>query len=212
MPLHWCSCKKNAPAAAHQRVTCVSGSLYVTVAEGISGSYIMLGGAGMSVEITPGQRISWGRSRSDAQVPLTVDLVADHILWRNICSAVQDRDIFPRLASTPFWLKALFAILDLVSSWKEWLLSLMLWIQLRAIVHSHNFRMYHGYLPVTWPWIAQPFGGRPPVWVKRLELQSQYFIARAVMTAAYWIGTLFLGMKGEYVEYTPSTGYRDEKR
>jgi hypothetical protein len=43
-------------------------------------------------------------------------------------------------------------------------------------------------------------------------MQSLYFIARAVMTTAYLAGTLFLGMKEEYVEYTPSRDHRDEKR
>jgi hypothetical protein len=32
------------------------------------------------------------------------------------------------------------------------------------------------------------------------------------MKAGYWAGTLLLGMKGEYVEYTPSRDHRDEKR
>jgi len=31
------------------------------------------------------------------------------------------------------------------------------------------------------------------------------------MTTAYWVGTLFLGMKGEYAEYTPTRGHENEK-
>jgi hypothetical protein len=206
MRLHWHPSENRAAAAtaACERVSCLSGFLRVYVAQGLSGSYDKLGSTGMSVKFAPRQRVAWNRLKRDAQVPLTVDLVADHALWRNICSAVLDRDIFPQLRSTPLWLKALFAILAVVPSWRNGLLSLMLWIQLQTIFQAHDFHMYHGYIPVTWPWMCQPFGGRPPVWAKRLQLQSLHFIARAVMTTAYWAGTLFLGMKGEYVEYTPS--------
>jgi hypothetical protein len=187
----------------------LSGSLRVYVAQGISGGYDKIGSAGMSVRFAPGQRVAWNRAKRDTQVPLTVDLVADHALWRNICSAVLDRDILPQLASTSSWLKALFAILAVAPSWRNALLSLMLWIQLQAIFLAHDFHVYHSYVPMTWPWITQPFGGRPPVWAKRLQMRSVYFIAKAVMTTAYWAGTLFLGMKGKYIEYTPSRDHRD---
>jgi hypothetical protein len=215
MPLHWHPSENHAiaAAAACERVSCLSGTLRVYVAQGVSGSYDKVGSTGMSVKFAPGQRVAWNRPpRPYAQLPLTVDLVADHALWRNICSAVLDRDVFPQLSSTPSWLKALFTILNVVPAWRSELLSLMLWIQLQTIFHAHDFRVYHGYVMVTWPWIARPFGSRPPVWAKRLQLQSLYFIARAVMTTAYWVGTLFLGIKGEYVEYTPSRDHGEEKR
>jgi hypothetical protein len=219
MPLHWHPCETaNTAVAACERVTCLSGSLHVYVAHGIFGNYDKVGFAGMSVKFAPGQRISWNLTKKIAkdpqEVPLTVDFVADHTLWRNYCStAILDRDIFPQLASTPLWLKALFAILALLPSWRNKLLSLMLSIQLQAIFFAHDFHVSHGYVPVTWPWISQPFSGRPSVWAKRLQLQSMLFIARAViLTAAYYAGTLFLGMRGEYLEYTPTRDHRDEKR
>jgi hypothetical protein len=167
----------------------------------------------MSVKLAPSQRVSWKRDyrkSHDTQPPLTVDLLVaadSHVLWRNICSAVLDRDIFPQLAPTPAWLRALFAILEVVRpSSRDWLLGLMLRIQLQTIFFAHRFHVYHGYVPVTWPWMYQPFGGRPPTWAKRLQLNSMYLIVRAVMTVAYWAAVLFLGMKGEYVEYTPRRG------
>ncbi|KAF2489112.1 hypothetical protein BU16DRAFT_173249 [Lophium mytilinum] len=80
-----------------------------------------------------------------------IDLVADHTIWRNICSAVLDGDIFPQLHSTPLWLKALFAILAVAPEWRNGLLGLMLWIQLQTIFYTHDFRVYHGYIPVIWP-------------------------------------------------------------
>ncbi|RYP45732.1 hypothetical protein DL768_007973 [Monosporascus sp. mg162] len=198
MPYHWHPSEIHATvppqAAACERLTCRS-----------------VGPAGMSLQFVPGQRIAWHRPKNNAKVPLIVDLVADHVLWRNICSAILDRDIFPRLASTPWWLKALFAIVAAVPPWRNKLLSVMLWIQLQSIYFAHDFHMFHGYVGVTWPWFAVPFGSRPPLWAKRLQLQSTFLIARAVMTIAYWTGTLFLGMKGEYAEYTPSDGGGVEK-
>jgi hypothetical protein len=214
MPLHWHPSENHATAtAACESVKCLSGSLCVFTAQGLSGGGYKIGSTGMSVTFAPGQRVFWSRPPSrDPRDPLTVDLVADHTLWRNICSAVLDRDIFPQLRSTPLWLKALFAVLAAVPAWRNGLLSLMLWFQLQTVFYAHDFRVYHGYIHVTWPWIAQPFGSRPPVWAQRLQLQSMYVIARVVMATAYWTGTLFLGMRGEYVEYTPRRDNGDEKR
>lgn len=220
MRLHWHPSEKNGAAATNtdiaaacRSVKSVSGPLHVYIATGLWGSYDKLGSTGMSVKFKPGQRISWNRLKQHAAVPLTVDLATDHALWRNICSVVTDRAIFPRLSSTPLWLRALFAILAVVlPTWRERLLDKMLWMQLQAIFFAHDFHMYYGYVPVTWPWIAQPFGGQPPAWATRLQVQSFYIIAKVVMTWAYWVGILFLGMKGEYVEYTPRRGYEDEKR
>jgi hypothetical protein len=189
----------------------VSGSLVVYTTIGTSGGGHTIGSKGMTVRFKPGQRVAWCRLNADSHTQLTVDLVADHILWRNICSAVLDGDMFPRLASTPWWLKALFAILVVMPLWRNALLRFMLWIQLQVIFLAHDFHVYHDYVPVIWPWILQPFGGQPPDWARQLQMQSFYVIAKAVMTTAYWTGRLFLGMKGEYVEYTPSRDLRDKK-
>ena len=136
------------PTAACESVSCLAGSLHVYIIQGISGGSDRIGSK-LSVRFAPGQRVAWDPARDAGKMPLTVDLVADHALWRNICSAVLDRDIFPRLASTPFWLKALFAILTIVPSWRTKPLSLILWIQLQTIFLAHNFHMYHGYVQVT---------------------------------------------------------------
>jgi hypothetical protein len=132
--------------------------------------------------------------------------VASHNLWRNISSAVLDRVIFPRLSSTPLWLRALFAILAIVPSWTNRLLNLMLWVQLQTIFFARDFYVYHGYVPVTWPWIAQPFDGRPPAWAKRLPVQSLYIIARTGMILADWAGTPFLGMRASMSSIHPGEG------
>ncbi|KAF2434150.1 hypothetical protein EJ08DRAFT_646604 [Tothia fuscella] len=216
MPYHWHPSETaNTTVAACQRVTCLSGYLHVYVASGISSNYDELGFEGMTVNFAPGERISWDLSETGTdhqQVPPTAELVADHTLWRNYCGAILDKDIFPQLASTPTSLKVLFAFLDFLPLWRTKLLNLMLSIQLQAIFFTHDFHVYHGYIPVTWPWISQPFGGRPPAWAKRLQLQSMVLMARTVMMTAYYTGTLFLGMKGDYPEYTPPRNRRDDKK
>lgn len=88
---------------------------------------------------------------------------------------------------------------------REALLSTVLRIQLQTILYAHDFREYHGYIPLTWPWIAQIAGGvRPPQWAQNLQTQTFYWIAGVVMATCYWLGRLVLGMKGRYPEYTVS--------
>lgn len=207
MPLHWHPSESpdsrpdTRAGPGCERLSCVDGSLHVFVAEGISSNYDKFGSKGMVVNFSPGQRVQWDRPRHAKETPLTVDLVANPVLWRNICSAVLDADKFPRLESTPWWLKALFAILR--PAWHAWLLGLTLRIQLLAIFASHDLFVYHGYIPVTWPWMYQPWGGRPPVWAKWLQLRSMFLISSVVMRSACLVGTWCMGMKGQYPEYTP---------
>lgn len=159
----------------------------------------------------PGLWVAWSRPKYKASIPLTVVLVAEHILWRNICSAILDRDVFPNLTSTPFWLKGLFALLAFVPSWKACMLNVMLWTQLQTIFYAHDFHLYHGHIPLGSLWMHQIWPSRPPRWAERSQLRTLYIISRVVMTSIYWIGRLFLGMRGEYVEYTPRGEYRREK-
>lgn len=216
MPLHWHPSETREEDSKHasksvnlgcDRVSCIEGHLHVSVAHGISGGYDKVGSAGMSVAFSPAQRIQWDRPQKAKGTPLCVDLVADEALWRNICSAILDRDLFPQLESTPWWLRSLFGIL--MPAWRDWLLNAILQVQLQAIFFSHDFNVYHGYFPATWPWVRQPWGGRPPNWARSLQIGSMYLISTSVMGLAYWTGTLLMGIKGEYPEYTPE--YVQEK-
>lgn len=211
MPLHWHPAADEAGTVGCQRVTCASGRLLVSTVAGTSGGGLRVGSRGMTVEFQPGQRVSWSAPPDRDPVALTVILMADHVLWRNICSAVLDKDIFPQLASTPFWLKGLFALLRPVPSWRNRLLDAMLWFQLHAIFAAHDFHIYHGRIPITWLWMYQPFGGDPPEWAKKFNVRSMYVISKVVMKGAYWTGRLLMGMKGEYAEYTPVRNHRGEK-
>ena len=54
------------------------------------------------------QIVMWRPSPS--HVGLVVDLESNEALHRNICSVILDNNHYPRLASTPPWVKALFAL------------------------------------------------------------------------------------------------------
>lgn len=166
---------------------------------------------GGSVAFKADQRMAFyaaeNRPKDPPDAPLVVDLEVGHAVWRNICSAIIDRDTFAQLTSTPLWLKAVFGILTIIPYLKNALLGFMLWIQLRVIFSTHGIYISHGSIPFTLPWMLQPFGGKPPSWAIQWQLYSLYFIARVVMDPAYWIGITFLGMQGEYAEYTPSGEY-----
>ena len=208
MPLHWHPSEHYSDTVSNfgcEQINWISGFIVIYVGSRNGSNYHKAGQGGMKTKISPDDQVGWGRDRSrenGAEFPLEAELVASHALWRNMCGAIRDRAIFPRLASTPWWLKVLFAILAaLAPSWRERLLDLMLWIQLQAIFVAHDTYLYHGRIPFTWPWLMT--WSRPPDWAKSWQAKSFYVIAWVVMAVIYWAGTLLLGMKGEYVEYTP---------
>ena len=79
------------------------------------------------------------------------------------------------------------------------------------IYYAHDFSLNYGRLPIMWPWVNQPFGGRPPAWVERLAWTSVHVISRVVMVSGYAVGRWLCGMKGEYPEYTISLGPDDDE-
>ncbi|KAH0535920.1 hypothetical protein FGG08_007179 [Glutinoglossum americanum] len=186
-------------------VECLEGALKVFFTSTPFGSGGKLGHARWKFSFRPGQRVAWGPSRTEEKLDtLIVSLVADEILYRNTCSAILDADRFPLLASTPLWLRAVFAVLTFLPAARQWLVAMMLWVQLRMIFFAHDYWVYHGQLNVKWWWKSQPFGHpNPPKWASELQYWSQHAISRVVMATCYWVGKLLLGMKGEYEEYTP---------
>ena len=190
-----------------RRVTVVKGRLSITC----SSQGNISGGTGLDVELTPDDRVAWKRRSGDNDL-LIVDLLADVILWRNICSATIDRDIFPNLASTPYWFKAFFTILAPISRYRVKLLDLIFYIQIQMIFYAHDFYVYHGTIQLHSLWLLPWIFRQAPPWVDRFELQISYIITRVVMATAYWVGKLFLGMKGEYSEYTPRESVSHKKK
>lgn len=154
---------------------------------------------GVSFKVTDG--VAWKSARLDTKektkLPLVVNLDAEQNLHRNICSAILDKDLFPSLASTPYWVRLLCAIPAL----RPRLIDRALWIQLQAIYWKHDFRVSHGEIPFAYPWVMWPFGSAPD-WATEAQIRSRWWISSIVMSSAYWTGRLLLGMKGEYPQYS----------
>lgn len=192
------------PSACHS-VTCLAGSLYIRMGNGIH-DWNRSGGQGLGKIFEPGMWAAWSRQRQNRppQDPLKVAFIAEHLLWRNICSATLDRDLYPSLTTTPLWIKGSFALLSFFPSWREKVLDAMLWIQLQTIFYAHDLHLYHGQIPFVklamFPWI---WPDRPPPWAERLQIRSMCVISRVVMTCTYWFGRIMLGMMGEYKDYSP---------
>lgn len=210
IPLHWHPSEQHLGTVSNfgcEQLDCLSGFIVIYLACRSGANYHKLGQGGMKTTIPPRYQLTWGRDPSRttvdaANLPLKVETVASHALWRNVCGATLDRAIFPQLASTPWWIKGLFAILAAVAPVRrERLLDLMLWVQLQSIFVAHDTYLYHGFIPFTWPWLLT--WSRPPDWAKRWQTESCYVISRVVMAVVSWAGRLLLGMKGEYVNYTP---------
>lgn len=60
-------------------------------------------------------------------VPLETDL-SQIILFRNTCSAVLDAQLYPRLASTPYWVRLLYKMLGFSSRIQRYFVTRLLWI------------------------------------------------------------------------------------
>lgn len=68
--------------------------------QGPEGSCEYLGGPGTEMRFKPGQGMHFNCSRRDKTTrahleTLIVSLDADPVLWRSVCSAILDRDLFP---------------------------------------------------------------------------------------------------------------------
>lgn len=106
---------------------------------------------GFSEDFSLDQAVAWGPLYQPGrdQLPLVVDIqVLDVTLQRNICSAIHDRDIFFQLATTPWWVKGIYAILT--KRLREQALDFILKIQLQAMYWAHDYHVFHGEVPLDW--------------------------------------------------------------
>jgi len=142
------------------------------------------------------------------QNPLTFQLLEteDELLYHNTSSAILDAALFPYLSSTPLWVRLLYWSLAWWPAARRLMTAKLLWIQLQMMYFAHDFREYHGSIGPVYLWtLTHPFmEERPPKWVFKIEWWSISMISQATHGACYWLGRLFLGMKAEYPEYTPS--------
>lgn len=160
-------------------------------------------GPGWTYRCNPNERASWASARGNAEsgnkTQLTVQVVSNNALFRNLCSAVLDSDLYARLKTTPSWIKALFGLVTRISpSIKEYLLQLMLRVQLQVMYYDHDYHINHGSINFTWPWHLLP-GNGPPDWARLLKQRSVVWVSRVVMYACFWTGRHC--WKGQYFEY-----------
>jgi hypothetical protein len=126
----------------------------------------------------------------------------DEVLFRNAISAVLDANRFPFLSTT----QVLYSLLAFSPTAQKAMNNKLLWKQLQMMYYSHGLGVRYGsiHAPFIY-WITHPFRllERPPNWVYNVEWWSIFAISKAVQRSCYWFVTLLLGMKAEYVEYTP---------
>jgi len=188
------------------RITCLQGSLHLTTATPYGGSATDSVGAGTSIVIPPRDHHAWSAGKQESDQELIVLLESeDEILYRNTSSATIDADRFPSLSSTPLWVKLLYSLLAFSPTAQRSMIARLLWIQLQIIYFAHDFCAYHGSVHAPFFWfITHPFSlERPPNWIFNIEWWSVGVISNITQRACYWFGSLFLGMKAEYPEYTP---------
>ncbi len=155
---------------------------------------------------------TWAREQNLDQELVVVLVVASEVLYRNITSAILDADLFPSLDSTPYWLRAIFALLW-GSRARRWLIAKLLYVQIQAIYYDHSYWEYHGGINALswWQW-THPFDvGEHPAWTVKVQFKSQRLFSRGVQALYHWVGRA-IGMKGDYPEYNPRlAGKKGEK-
>lgn len=196
--------------AQREKVRCLAGPILLTTIRGTYSSGTTMGGPGISVYPRIWEALCWGRNTWTAGRSIDDLIVAlegrNESLHRNVCSAIIDASLIPYLASTPWWLGALFAALALIPrsgpKAREWLIAKLLWVQLHAIYYEHNYRTSEGMIYITWLWALQ-FGNQAPKWAAKFQWRSMQYISCCMGWSCYYLGRFALGMKGEYEEYTP---------
>ena len=148
---------------------------------------------------------SWSRKQSLNTETVVRLYVRSEGFQRNVCSAILDSEKFPYLATTPWWLRGVFAALRVMPTVRNWLVGKMCYVQLQVIYREHRYWVYHGGINALrwWQW-AHPFDiGSHPAWTARVQYRSQKLFSQVVQGIYYWIGTSLLGMRGDYPEYNP---------
>lgn len=199
VPSHWHSPHKENCLVLHVE----SGEFQVSFCKQPRTGGVVLG-TGI-YKFKPEYWTSWSR-KPGSNTELMVKLVVDNEgLQRNICSAVLDAEIFPYLATTPVLLRGIFAALRPFPVVRRWLVREMCYIQLQVIYREYGYWEYHGGVNALswWQWM-HPFDvGRHPAWTVSVQYWSQKQWSKIVQGFYYRLGTVVLGMRGDYPEYNP---------
>jgi hypothetical protein len=186
------------------RINCLEGRMLVSFSRPYGGSGSFSGGPGAYKIVTLGDLHAWTSRYPDQELVVLLES-EDEILWRNTRSAILDADRFPFLSSTPYWVYLLYSLLAFWPAARRLMIARFLWIQLQMMYFARDFRVHHGSIHAPYLWhLTHPYSlKRPPNWVFDLEWWSIGVWSTVTHRACYWLGRLFLGMKSEYLEYTP---------
>lgn len=146
---------------------------------------------------TFGKNVVQGGGR-DATAELSFFSNGPRQLQHQVCSAVQDAEMYPKLCSTPAWIRLGLVLLRRGTSAMtyDWAVQRLLLVQIRAIFSGRDYLERHGTFTGL-RWLFFP----PPRWVQKFEAWSQRAISKAVLRLNLWLGVSVLGIKGWYPEY-----------
>lgn len=214
-PVHW---HIQNPAACTQ-VTCLSGRLQIQNMRPFSnGDGSQSIPRGSTCEFRPGDHItfrsSWLYEDEDVIALFEVD-PSQMVLLRNICGATLDAQLYPSLATIPYWVRLLYLVFRWSPAVQQYLASKFLWTRAQMMRSAHDFQTRHGSIDAPHMWrITHPFNWNfSPQWTFNVLWWSFTPISKAVRGTRYWVGRLLLGVKAEYAEYTATTtdeGVRDD--
>lgn len=205
-PIHW---HTRSPGSCKQ-ITSLRGSLQVNLARpyAISDSSFRLS-PGSPFHFTLGDHNDFGPIRKDEELVVVLEAEPSQtILLRNICGVALDAQLYPFLASTPYWIRIPYAVLS-YSPWaQQYLTAKLLWVQTQMMQSAHNFYAYHGRINAPYAWsLAHPWHWEmAPQWTYNIMWWSCTPISKLVQNTCYWVGRLLLGMQAEYAEYMPAAG------
>lgn len=183
-----------------------------------------IGGPNHVLPVAPLMYVSWKRNLHNAATAHQAAVVyykfvspKNFDMYRQICSANQDAELYFSLRTTPFWLRATFTFWNYIpvlgKAVTELLIAWCLWVQLRVIYAKNDYWTYEGRIPYTTPWhLRHLFDAKPPSELLKKEKRSMVMISGCVKDSCHWIGTRMLGMKDEYDEYrSEEDGGKNEK-
>lgn len=158
--------------------------------------------AGSAPPEQPGLWTSMGKPYSSDYIA-TVRLsgtVSSRYLDHLLCSLVQDAVVYFRLCTTPIWVRALYVFTWLAPRLREMLVHRLLWVQIRATLHMHDFLEDQGTITI-FRWI-NPWS--PPAWVYPFEERMRLVKSKAISGLNYWLSRNVFGMSIRYEEYEPT--------
>jgi hypothetical protein len=165
----------------------------------IGGGTMICHGTDCSYSQTPGNYLRYHTDHTVKPRVAAGMMVTGHTSFHHlVASLVQDADRYFALCTTPAWQRIPWYTSYLVpfvgSRFRNGMVRAALWFQLRVAYVENDTWSYEGTLPLSWY-------AFPPEWLEDLRWRSNFFIARAIVRSAAWMGRNLGGMHAMYEEY-----------